>query len=317
MSPADRRYWALAHRRVAGLEGDVRAALLRAFAIVRDSLSEAELVRLIGAGQLERIVTQVFSDQVLDRAFIPFRSQLRDTVQSGFRYTVPELPKAGKIDGVLAVQWDHLNPDILTSLQSLDTRVMTALKDDVRESVRQTLQGGIIRGEPHRTIAKEIRGSIGLGPSQVEQVQHFRDALMGVEGRDVASYTLRNKTVDRLLTKGPLSTEQVDRYTETYRKARVAQNSVTVAKTATLDSYRAGQNLSWKSAQSNGVIPAGFEMAKTWVQVQRPTKRPEHVALAGETVPFDEPYSNGSMIPGDQGEYNCACLSRMKVVRVA
>lgn len=317
MSPADVRYWQLAQRRVSGLEGDVRAALLRAFAIVRDQLTEAQLVRLINAGQLERIITEVMSDQVLDRAFIPFRSRLRDTVQSGFKYTVPELPKAGKIDGVLSVAFDHLNPDIITSLRTLDTRVMTALKDDLREGVRATLTSGIEAGDPHRSIAKQIRGSVGLGPTQAEQVANFRAALAGDPARDVASYTLRNKTVDRLLAKGPLTGEQIDRYTASYQKARVAQNAVTVAKTATLDSYRAGQDMSWKSAQANGVIPDGFQMMKTWVQVQRPTKRAEHIPMNGETVPFDQPYSNGSMIPGDQGEYNCACLSRMKVARVA
>jgi uncharacterized protein with gpF-like domain len=44
------------------------------------------------------------------------------------------------------------------------------------------------------------------------------------------------------------------------------------------------------------------------VQVDRPTKREEHIPLHGETVPFDSPYSNGQMIPGET-DYNCACES--------
>ncbi len=52
------------------------------------------------------------------------------------------------------------------------------------------------------------------------------------------------------------------------------------------------------------------------MQIDRPTKRDEHVPMNGETVPYDQPYSNGQMIPGE-GDYNCGCLSRYHLQRVA
>lgn len=43
----------------------------------------------------------------------------------------------------------------------------------------------------------------------------------------------------------------------------------------------------------------GEEVTKTWVHNPCPNPRPNHVAMDGETVPFDEPFSNGMQWPGD------------------
>jgi len=37
-------------------------------------------------------------------------------------------------------------------------------------------------------------------------------------------------------------------------------------------------------------------------------ERDSHIAMEGDTVPWDQLYSNGQMIPGDT-EYNCRCVS--------
>jgi len=317
MTPAAQRFYLLASRRIAGLQPDVAAALLRSLRIIRESLNDNELARLIADGSIERLLSTTMSDAILDRALLPYRTAVRGVVERGFKFTTPDLPKAGKVNGVVAVSFDHLNPKVLDALKTLDTRVLSSLKADVRETVREAVKVGLEAGQAPRKVARGIRDVIGLGPSQMQEVANFREALLGENGRSVSGYTLRNRTVDRLLKKGPLTPEQADRYTELYRKARVAQNANTVSRTATLDSYRAGQDLSWKAAQESGVVPPGFRLMKTWVQVQRPTKREEHIPLNGETVPFDQPYSNGSQIPGDLGEYNCACLSRIVVVRAA
>src|SRR3990167_7128497 len=312
---AAERFWLRVHRRMTGLQPDMAAALLRSFALVRESLSPTQLAAFIARGDVDGVLRLAFGAPIFDRAFLPFREQLRRTTERGFRSTLADLPKAGKIDGALAVTFNYLSPDVVTAIRALDTRVLTALKDDVRETVRAFSENGLRDGRAPRAVAREIRDLIGLGKTQLQEVQNFRDALLGKEGRSIQEYTLRNRTVDRLLKKGPLTAEQVDRYTEAYRKARLTQNAATISRTATLDSYRLGQHLSWKAAQENGVIPEGYQLMKEWMQLDRPTKRDEHIPLNGEVVPFDQPYSNGSMVPGDDGSYNCGCLSRVFVAR--
>lgn len=314
MTEAQRAFWELAQSRVSGMTPEMAAALLRVFATVRDSLNATQLARLIASGSIDTVISIALSAQVLDRAFLPLRTRLRATIERGFRYAVPGLPKAGKIDGVLAVQFDHLSPDVVRAITKLETTAITSLKDEIRETVREAIKRGLEAGQSPITVARELRSLIGLGPSQLGQVENFRQVLAGTSDRSLANYALRDKRLDQLLAKGPLSPEQVDRYTAQYLKRRIAQNAATNARTLTLQSYKGGQALSWRSARDSGVIPEGAVLQKTWIGVMDDRERPEHVEMQGETVSIDAPYSNGNVEPGDD-TYNCRCLSRISIAR--
>jgi uncharacterized protein with gpF-like domain len=49
-------------------------------------------------------------------------------------------------------------------------------------------------------------------------------------------------------------------------------------------------------------------LVKTWRGVKDLRERPSHLAMEGQTVGFDESFSNGQEIPGDD-EYNCRCVA--------
>lgn len=313
MSPADFLLFSRTHARIAALRPDVARTLLRAWTIIRDSFSESEIIDIIESGNLDRLVTEALSDAVFDRAFIPLRQRLRDTMQSGFRYATPSLPGAGKIDGVLSVAFDHLSPDVVTAIRALDTTVLSRLADEAREVVRAYVEQGIRLGVNPRTTARSIRSVIGLGPSQLQEVENYRDALLGQNGRSVADYTLRDRRVDRLLAKGDLTPAQVERYVAQYTQRRIALNAETTARTATLDAFKAGQRLSWQAAIDNGIADPE-RLRRQWIGVMDSRERPEHIAMEKETVAFDAPYSNGQMYPG-QGEYNCRCLDKVFLAR--
>jgi uncharacterized protein with gpF-like domain len=283
------------------------AALYRAYTIIADSFSESEITDIIQSGNLDRLVTEALTDAVFDRAFIPLRERLRETMRSGFKYATPSLPGAGKVDGTLAIAFDHLSPDVVTAIRKLDSAVLTTLKTETREVVRTTIEEGIKLGQGPRTTARLLRSVIGLGPSQVEQVNNYRDALLGQNGRSLSSYTLRDKRVDGMLAKKPLTPAQVERYVEAYRKRRIALNAEAVSRTATLDAFKAGQMASWQNAIDAGIVD-GNKLTKTWKGVMDERERDEHIAMEGETVPFDAPYSNGEDVPGSS-TYNCRCLS--------
>jgi len=317
MTPLERAAILRAQQRVGRLQPTVTSRILKAWQIIRESLSDADVARLMKSGNFELLIEEVLNEPDLDRAFLAFRQQIRKAVQDSYTVSIRDLPKAGRIDGVPAIAFDHLSDDVRTAIQKLETPVLTSLKDDVQQTVRQAVARGLEDGKAPKTVAREIRSVIGLGKDQAQQVLNFRDALEGKNGRTLSDYTLRDKRLDKMMARGPLTPEQVDRYTDAYTRRRVASNANTVARTATMDSYRLGQDLSWRDAQDNGVIPDGFILWKTWMQIHRPTAREDHIPLDGETVPFNEPYSNGSMIPGDQGEYNCGCLSRVFLRRAA
>jgi hypothetical protein len=90
-----------------------------------------------------------------------------------------------------------------------------------------------------------------------------------------------------------------------------AFNAETNARTAALDAQRSAQRLVWEEAIESGAVARG-DVTKTWRGVKDERERPEHLAMEGETVQFDQPFSNGEMIPGES-TYNCRCIQVIRV----
>ena len=316
MTPSEAAFFRRTHAKIARLRPEVIHALIRAWSIIVASFNESELAQIIDSGNVDLLIAEALADQALDRALIPLRQRMRDVMHSGFTYTVPSLPRGGKINGTIAVAFDQLSPDVVAAIRSLETPVLTRLKEDVREVVRARVHDGIVAGENPRAIAKDLRSVIGLGETQYQEIQNYRDALQGLNGRSVSNYTLRSKTIDKMLAKGPLTDAQIDREIAAYTKRRIALNAEATARTATLQAFKQGQKLSWQDAQAKGVIQPNGRLVKQWLGVLDDRERPEHVAMEKETVPFDEPYSNGEMTPGDS-TYNCRCVEKIFIQRAA
>lgn len=285
MSPADRRFWLAAQRRVASAQPEVQSALMRAFAIIRESFTEAELTRILDAGQLERLFSEALDQSVMDRAFIPYRQRIRHVTDRGFTFATKDLPKGGKIDGAIAVAFDHLSPDVVTAIRTMETKVLQTLQAEVRDTVRAFIENGIRDGKNPRVTARQLRDVIGMSPTQEQNAAKYEA---------------------KLRAKG-LPASRVERMVATYRKRAVVLNAETNARTATLDAYKEGQRLAWKQASDQGIVDAA-QLTKTWKGVMDSRERPEHVAMQNQTVPFDQTYSNGEMNPGDS-TYNCRCVS--------
>jgi hypothetical protein len=310
VTPQELAFWLRANRRAAGLAPDIAAAILRAFAIIRDSLSDTELARLVDSGDIERLIRLVFSDQVMDRAFIPVRQRIRQGVDRSFRYAVADLPKAGRIDGTVAVMFDHLNPKVIDAVRALETKVVDSLKGDIKETVRAFVENGLRDGVNPGAIGRQIRSVVGVAPSQEAYVQNLRTELESGKYADAA----RRKLLDKRFNLGKLDTlkpgakaARIDKIVEQYRKSYQAFNAETIARTASLDAMKQGQRLSWIDAIEKGIVD-GDRLRKKWSGALDARERPEHLAMQDETVPFFATYSNGEDVPGDS-TWNCRCLS--------
>ena len=287
MSPADLQFWMLAQRRVSLMQPDVQAALLRAFQIIRDALTEAQLQQVVDSGNLDRLFAEALDQAVMDRAFIPYRQRIRSVTDRGFVYATKDLPGAGKINGVLSVSFDHLSPDVITAIRTMETKVLQALQADIRDVVRAFIENGIRNGDGPRTIARALRDVIGLSPTQEANALKYEAKL---RARVPA-----------------LRSDQIDRLVMRYRKRAATLNAETNARTATLDAYKEGQRLAWQQAIDQGIVDPS-RLMKSWKGVMDTRERPEHVAMEGETVPFNARYTNGEMNPGDS-TFNCRCVN--------
>ena len=284
MSPAERAFWIRANRRASTLSPELARALLRAFAILRESLSDDELSQLITSGQLDGILTNVLDEATMAQAFIPVRARIRDQVDRNFTYFARDLPGAGKINGTVAVAFDVLNPRIIDGIRQLDTKVIQTLQPDIRETVRAFVENGLRDGIAPRSIARQIRDVIGMSPTQLRNAETFEAKL-----RDAGT-----------------PEDRIAKQVAAYRKRAISLNAETNARTAALDAMKLGQRLSWEQAADAGIVDRD-RLTKTWRGVLDLRERLTHVAMEGQTVPFDALFSNGQMIPGDT-EYSCRCI---------
>ncbi len=306
VSPAERSLWLRVQQRAQSQSPDLARAILKAFQNIRDSLSDAEILRIVASGASERLIQQAITNALLDQSMAPVRETIRRQVVDNARYFRRDLPTPTKTIGIV---FDTLNPRVIDAVHTLETRVITSLSSDVRETFRAHVENGIRDGHNPRVIARDVRGLIGLAPNQEEAVRNFRRALEGIEGaRNPLEYKLRDKRFDGTIKKGNYTAKQVETMTDAYRQKMLAFNAETNSRTATLDALKLGQQLSVEDAIEKGILDRR-RMVKTWVGVLDSRERPEHVKMEGETVSYDETYTNGQMIPGDD-EYNCRCISR-------
>jgi hypothetical protein len=262
----------------------------------------------------------VLSDAILDMAFNPVRNRIRLTTERAFQFATTTLPRGGMVNGQIAVAFNTLAPNVVPALRTLESRVFADLSNDLRAMVRGAVKAGLEAGQSSSTIARTIRASIGLGPSQEREVANFKSALLQQDGRSPFDYESRNRRWDPMLKKlyadGKVPTpEQVEKMVTAYRNKRIAINADTVARTATTDAFKSGQRLAWQDAIAKGIVD-GDRLRRQWIGVADTRERDSHRIMNNETQPFNAPYSNGQMVPGE-GEYNCRCIEKYFLARAA
>lgn len=319
MTPQQRQWLLRAQRRIASLEPDMRAQILLALQQVVNSMTDAELTRAIASGDLQRILDTILTDPALDRALYPIRQQMRRTLMRTFQYATADLPRGGKVNGTVAVQFDWLNPTVVQAIQTMESRALDTLKADIRATVRQAVQAGLEAGQAPSSVARGLRATIGLAPNQEAYIRNLRAELEAGRYSDAMRRVLLDKRFN-LSNLDNLSAaeraKRIDTIVSQYEKRWTAHNANVNAKLMTMDAYREGQWLAWTQAVTSGVVPDGYEITKTWRHLDPQLHpRPEHQALDGETVPITQPYSTGQMTAG-LGDYGCHCRDQYRIRRV-
>lgn len=265
------------------------------------------------ASPAERLNPALLTDRALDNVLAATRWELRKQVQQSHDYAQRTFPPAVqrklKEAGVtIGVSFDYLNPRVIDAIRALDSAVIDRLKTDIRDTVKQTIEGALLEGLNPRAVAGELQDVIGLAPNQLDAVNNFRRALQGdPNAGNPLARQLRDRRYDRTVEQGDLSPEQIDAMTEAYRGRMIAFNAETNARTAALQALKEGQLLAWQDAMAQGVIDERL-LTKRWSGVLDNRERDEHLDMEGETVGINDAYTNGEMVPGDS-TFNCRCIS--------
>jgi len=299
------------------VEPDVRAAYLRSMRDLSASLPDREIERLIaldGSG----IATGAFVASLLAVAAVPLRAALQRVITRGVLTFARDIP--GKEASGLTVRLlstGTLSPRVLEAIRHTDTVVTERLSEGIRGSVRAIVERGYVAGQGPRETARELRQYVGLSQTELKQVDNFRGALTGANGRRWEDYAKRDRRFDASIRKAMagsgLKPAQVDRMVESYAKRRLALSAEASARTATLTAYKQAQRAAWQTAVDVGTVDGALLM-KEWMGIDDGRERESHLEMNGETVPFDALFSSGQDIPGE-GEWNCRCWPRYYIAR--
>lgn len=304
-------------RRVALAQPDLNAAILKAFQALRDSFTDAQLARLIESGAVDRAVNAILSDEQIARATTALQAEIQTTLQTNTLSAIRALPLPG---AQVAVGFNVLSPNVLMALRALNTKYLQSMAADVRATFIEAIDQGLRDRKSISAIARTLRSTLGLGPSQLQQVQNFRAALEGESGRNPMTYALRPRNYDRIIQRGEsLTPVQVDRATAMYLKRRIAQNAEILSRQAAIDSYKVANQLAWQAAADKGLVDLDA-LEGQWVGVMDDRERDWHVAMQGVKRKFTEPYIVPTQGPENypgEGEFGCRCVERIRVKATA
>ncbi len=281
---------------------DISSAILSTIRQLQDAISEGRIARAIELGEYLQRIDELLAEPQFTDLKVAVRRSLNDAI----RYAARDIPKPPRVTGTINVMFDVLNPLHIEAVRGLETRVITPFREEIRDVLRAHIENGLRSGLGPRNISKGLRSVVGLAPNQIAAVENFEQALRDGKVGKALGYSLRDK---RYGISKEMTEAQIQKAVDAYRKRFVSFHAETVARTATLETLKKGQQLAWQQAIDRGIVDAG-RLVKRWIGVMDERERDSHRAMEGETVPFLGRYSNGQEYPG-QNEFNCRCISRI------
>ncbi|MGB0964391.1 MAG: hypothetical protein ACPGVY_17055 [Mycobacterium sp.] len=345
MSPTERAFVNRLKRRAAAMAPETRRRYLEAYRLIRDLLSATELETALNSGSVDRLVSELLSDEVLDPAVSKLRLRLDQVMLDVARKESDALPRMFSRQ-----TFNILNPRVIAAARSFDGLAIRALLGEVRETVRQEVITGLEEGKNPRAIARRIKGTVGLSSQQAQWVASFEQELLTGDPKALRRMLAKNQLrqadgviitraghasgeglskaqlarIQRMIASGKtIPPDQARAMAEAYRRRLMALNVEAHTKTQMLQAQKQGQRLSWEDAIERGVVPRSA-LKRRWLATGGKAgdgrTRMEHRELHGTVVGFDETFPNGQLIPGED-EYNCRCLARtyvdLKLLRLA
>jgi hypothetical protein len=218
------------------------------------------------------------------------------------------------------VRFDVKNDYAIRAAERNELELVRGLTQEVRETVHSIIIDGTRTSANPREMARDIRSSIGLTPTQDKAVRSYRQALEQQDWSNALSRELSSGQGDRTVRRlqrdgGSLSPKQVDSLVDRYRENALTWRAETIARTESSRNVHAGLEESFRQAVERGDVDAE-QLVKEWIHAGRGKSRPDHIAMSGTTVKFGEEFEfpDGTRMkyPGDprggpEHVANCRC----------
>lgn len=205
------------------------------------------------------------------------------------------------------VRYDQTNRRAAAWAEANQHTAIVGLQAEQRTVVQRVIGEGVRAGDNPLVIARDLRDSIGLTPSQQEKVATYRNALETGDLRNALGRELRDGRYDTALTTAirderALPADRIDAMVERYRANWVTYRAETISRYSALQAAHQGADEALHQAVDNGSVTAD-RLEGTWNHRNR-TKHPRatHRAMDGQKRKFGEKFQSGS---GAQLAYPC------------
>lgn len=218
----------------------------------------------------------------------------------------------------IAVGFDPTYPRAAERARQGRFDLLRGLTLQQRQATQQAIAAAFESGYAPRQVARAIVNSIGLTAQQEQAVRSYR-SLLEKNSKEALSRQMRDRRFDRKVTGAvdndvPLTSAEVDRMVDAYRKNAVNMRALTIART---QGQRAmNEARSEVLEQVMEPLSETHVAFKTWFPTHDSRTRDHHASMAGQRVRFDQPFVDGKgnliRYPGDplapaDTTVNCRC----------
>lgn len=314
-------------------EPPIAKAFQEAIARITSAARLADVVRLIEAGQYERVAQVLGLDSAL---FSDLAESMRSAYVAGARQGATELPVLWsdpvQLTGAgfqrrqsnsvrMAFSFDLGNPVAAGWLANRSGELITGIVEDQRHMIRQVLQQAMLRGQGPRQTALDLVGRIGengrragglvgLTSDQAQYVANMRAQLSSGEPSQMRAYfqrELRDKRLDGVVQRAidagkPVAAKDVEKVTTRYADSLLRMRGENIARTESIAAFNAAREEAFRQAIASGAI-LPENVTGTWGATGDSRTRHTHRAMNGQRRQFGQPFVSPSgarmRFPGD------------------
>lgn len=217
------------------------------------------------------------------------------------------------------IRFDITNERAVRAAQRNELELVYGITDETRVNVRNVLVDGQRAGLNPRTIARDLRDSLGLTPQQERAVRSYRRALESGNWGNALGRELSSGQTDRTVRRmqrddGKMTEQQIEAAVERYRKNQIAYRAEVIARTESAKNVHLGLHEAFSQAIERGDVEAD-QLVREWIAGPRTRyARDQHQDMDGQQVkwmePFTAPDGTRLMYPGSgppEHAINCRC----------
>lgn len=243
-------------------------------------------------------------------AFGKVEQAILEAYNAGGSAAVDKFPKTSDPEGRRVVfRWGVRNVAGENELSHYAANLVQNISEDTKVGIRAKLAEGLSQGQNPRATALEIVGQvspvtgrregglIGLTSAQMATVENARRGMIAGDPEAMRSYLglkLRDKRFDaavkRALAEGRgLSLVDADKITGRLADRNLKFRADLIAETETMGALSKANHDAILRQIEAGRLNAE-DVSKTWRRTVSEHPRSQHIRMAGQTVPFDEPF---------------------------